>query len=77
MQQRGQGEEEGAIAQYVHVGNPVLVAFVALDGPLEGLPQSFPLDEEGEEETVDRADGGPAVLQPVVPVGELQDVPLM
>ena len=64
------------MAGHVHVGRPVRVTLVALDGPLERRKQGLGLDEEGEEVAVDGADGGTAVLELVFTVGELLDVPL-
>ena len=60
----------------VHVGRPVGVALIALDGPLDRREQGLRLDEEREEVAVHGADGGTAVLELVFTVRELLDVPL-
>ncbi len=63
--------------QHIHVGVLGCVPHVALEGPLRDRDQSVFGDEERKEEPGDTADDRAAVLELVVPVVELLDIPLL
>ena len=66
-----------SIAETVHVGVSLRVAFVALDGPLRcGRVLDLVVEEDGEETSVNVADDVPAGLELVVPVLEFLRLPL-
>ena len=62
--------------EYVHVGMLVRVPHVALQGPFRSRKRSLVGEEEREEEPDDAADDRAPVLEVIVPVVELLDIPL-